>query len=121
MRGKPSAPRYEQSSPDGVQVAFHPEARAELWSAALWYEERRDQGGEDFITAVDDALIRILSTPTAFPIWHEAQKTTHPIRKAQLNGFPYLIAFEQFEVLILILCIAHNRRRPLYWLARSAE
>ena len=104
-----------------MRVALHPEARAELRLAALWYEERRDRGGDEFIAAVNQTLNRILSTPTAFPRWQETRQSASAIRQAHVNGFPYLIAFEHSETLTLILCIAHDRRRPLYWLARSSE
>ena len=39
-----------------MRVDLHPEARAELRSAALWYEERREGLGMEFIAAIDAAL-----------------------------------------------------------------
>ena len=40
------------------------------------------------------------------------------LRSAALQRFPHLIAFEQHEQHLLILAVAHAKRRPLYWLTR---
>lgn len=44
-----------------MRVELHPEARAELRSAALWYDERRPGLGDEFIaemsTALEDLII----------------------------------------------------------------
>jgi hypothetical protein len=73
-----------------VRVELHPDARAELRSAALWFEERRvGLGG-----------------------------ASPPIRKATPHRFPYLIAFERQEQHVLVLAVAHAKRQPL-WLWRA--
>jgi len=41
------------------------------------------------------------------------------IRKATIQRFPYVIAFEKHEQHVLILAVAHSKRRPLYWLIRA--
>ena len=38
------------------------------------------------------------------------------IRKATIHRFPYVIAFEKHEQHVLVLAVAHAKRRPLYWL-----
>jgi hypothetical protein len=40
------------------------------------------------------------------------------IRKATIQRFPYVIAFEKHEQHVLVLAVAHAKRRPLYWLRR---
>jgi len=40
------------------------------------------------------------------------------IRKATIQRFPYVIAFEKHEQHVLLLPVAHAKRRPLYWLTR---
>jgi hypothetical protein len=42
-----------------VRLELHPEARAELRSAALWYDERRSGLGDEFIAEVSATLDRI--------------------------------------------------------------
>ena len=41
------------------------------------------------------------------------------IRKATIQRFPYVIAFEVHERHWLVLAIAHSKRRPLCWLTRA--
>ena len=36
-----------------------------------------------------------------------------------MHRFPYVVAFEQHQDCVLVLAIAHAKRRPLYWLARA--
>jgi len=75
-----------------VRLELHPEAQAELRSAALWYDERRPGLGDEFMGEVSAATIQ---------------------------QFPYVIAFEKHERHVLVLTVAHAKRRPLYWLTRA--
>jgi plasmid stabilization system protein ParE len=102
-----------------VRVELHPDARAELRSAALWYDERRPGLGDEFVAEVSAALDRIGDTPESFPRWPGTRETTPQIHKATIHQFPYLIAFEKHEQHALVLAIAHAKRRPLYWLLRA--
>ena len=103
-----------------MRVDLHPDARAELRSAALWYEERREGLGVEFIAAVDTALMRISKAPKSFPRWVGTEKATAVIRKAPVERFPYVIAFEERKHDALVLAVAHQKRRPLYWLTRAS-
>jgi plasmid stabilization system protein ParE len=104
-----------------VRVELHPEARAELRSAALWYDERRTELGDRFVGAVHAALEKIGAAPESFPQWLGATGGGPTIRKATLSSFPYLIAFERHREHLLVLGIAHQKRQPLYWLHRASR
>ena len=101
-----------------MRLELHPEARAELRSAALWYEERRPGLGDEFISEVSAALDRIGDAPESYPPWH-TRSAGQVIRRATIQRFPYVIAFEEHEQHLLILAVAHAKRRPLYWLTRA--
>jgi toxin ParE1/3/4 len=103
-----------------VHVELHPDARAELRSAALWYDERRSGLGDEFIIEVSVVLDRIGQAPDSYARWPGTQETPPLIRKAPLHQFPYLIAFEKHQRHSLVLAIAHAKRRPLYWLSRAS-
>ena len=103
-----------------MRVDLHPEARIEFRSATLWYEERRARLGDDFVAAIAVTLQRIGEAPDSFPRWPGTRETVPEIRKAIVERFPYLIAFEQHEDHALVLGVAHQKRRPLYWLARAS-
>jgi hypothetical protein len=44
---------------------------------------------------------------------------TPAIRRHTMHRFPYMVAFEQHQEHVLVLAIAHAKRRPLYWLTRA--
>jgi plasmid stabilization system protein ParE len=101
-----------------VRLELHPEAQAELRSAAVWYDERRLGLGDEFIADVSATLDRIGATPESYPAWPGTRAEGPAIRKAATQRFPYVIAFEKHKHHVLILAIAHAKRRPLYWLTR---
>ena len=102
-----------------MRLELHPEARAELRSAALWYDERRPGLGDEFISEVSAALDRIGDVPESYPPWPRTRAAGPMIRKATIQRFPYVIAFEKHEQHVLVLAVAHAKRRPLYWLTRT--
>ena len=102
-----------------MRLELHPEARAELRSAALWYDERRSGLGDEFIAEVSAAFHRIGDAPESYPAWPGTFAVGPLIRKAIIQRFPYVIAFEQHEQYLLVLAVAHAKRRPLYWLTRA--
>jgi plasmid stabilization system protein ParE len=101
-----------------VRLELHPEARAELRSAAIWYDERRPGLGDEFIAEVSATLDRIGDAPESSPPWPRTRAAGPVIRKATIQRFPYVIAFEEHEQHVLVLAVAHAKRRPLYWLRR---
>ena len=104
-----------------MRVDLHPEARAEFRSATLWYEERRDGLGAEFIAAIDAAFQRISKAPKSFPRWPGTEKALTIIRKTSVERLPYVVAFEQHERHLFVLAVAHQKRRPLYWLSRAGQ
>ena len=102
-----------------MRLELHPEARAELRSAALWYDERRSGLGDEFIAEVSAAFVRIGDATESYPAWPGTRAADPLIRKATVQRFPYLIAFEKHQQHLLVLAVAHAKRRPLYWLTRT--
>jgi toxin ParE1/3/4 len=102
-----------------VRLELHPEARAELRSAALWYDERRPGLGDEFIAEVSAALDRLGNAPESYAAWPGTRARDPLIRKTTVQRFPYMIAFEKHERHLLVLAVAHAKRRPLYWLTRA--
>lgn len=102
-----------------MHLELHPEARAELRSAALWYDERRPGLGDEFISQISASLDRVRDAPESYPAWPGTRGAGSVIRKATIQRFPYVIAFERHEQHVLVLAVAHASRRPLYWLTRA--
>ena len=101
-----------------MRVEFHPEARSDLRTASLWYDEEQPGLGSDLLTAVGRAVERLVVMPAAHPVWPSVLLDP-PVRRAPLGRFPYVVAYQVFADEIIILAIAHERRRPLYWIDRA--
>jgi plasmid stabilization system protein ParE len=102
-----------------VEVELHPDASSELLAATRWYEERRIGLAGDFVGYVTTTLARIAASPTVYPIWPGTERAQSVIRRAVVSRFPYVIAFEVHLDRVLILAVAHAKRRPLYWFGRA--
>ena len=90
------------------------EAEHELRAAARWYEVQRPGLGVEFIGALDAALHRISETPDAYPVWLANQR----FQRAIVRRFPYVVFYRLVSEEIVVVAIAHNSRRPGYWLTR---
>ena len=97
-----------------MRVRLHPEARSELRDARTWYYERSPLSATAFAHAVDNAVSRIRETPNSFPL------AEHGTRKFVLQRFPFNIFYRLGEVEIVIIAVAHQKRRPGYWSKREA-
>jgi plasmid stabilization system protein ParE len=95
-----------------MRVRLHPEARAELQEARRWYYERSPLSATVFAHAVDNAVSRIAEAPTRY------SSAEHGTRKFVLQRFPFNIFYRLDETEIVIVAVAHQRRRPGYWAMR---
>jgi toxin ParE1/3/4 len=77
--------------------------------------------GDQFIEQLNAVFVHIGERPTAYPVWLGTAGAPIPIHKANVEQFPYCVAFELHANRILVLAIAHAKRRPLYWLARTSR
>ena len=68
---------------------------------------------------VSATLDRIRDALESYPAWPGTRAAGPLIRKATIQRFPYVIAFEKHEQYVLVLAVAHAKRRPLYWLTRT--
>lgn len=92
---------------------FHPEARAEARAATEWYRDRSSETARGFADAVAEGLQSIRVHPEAWPIWRGAD-----VRRRVLRRYPYSIFFVLDRDVVVIVAIAHHKRRPGYWLPR---
>ncbi len=44
--------------------------------------------------------------------------TSREIRRCVLPKFPYYVAYEVLASEVIVLAVAHARRRPFYWINR---
>jgi toxin ParE1/3/4 len=100
-----------------VKFRVIPEANAEAASAAAWYEDQRAGLGDDFLGEVQAAYERIQANPNLIPRM-ERYRGPHLFRRCLLSRFPYHAVFACSDEELVVIAIAHNRRKPFYWLNR---
>ncbi len=94
-------------------VAFHPEAEAELLAAAKFYEAHAPKLGVSFLDEVERALAGIAEAPDRWPV------LTSKARRYLLRRFPFAIVYAVTADVIVVLAVMHLHRRPNYWRERS--
>ncbi len=92
-----------------MHVVSHPEADQELEAAALWYEERQPDMGNDFLDEFEYTLRRIVADAGTL-----AQNPGRELQ-AQLPPLPYAIVYSVRGDLPHIKAVMHLHRRPFYW------
>lgn len=95
-----------------MKVEFLPEADEEFREAARYYESEAAGVGLSFIAAVHKAVDEIVEFPLATQV-HRAV-----IRKKVLRHFSYNLFYAIETDIIVIVAVAHQRKRPNYWRAR---
>ena len=90
------------------------DADRELNDAADYYDSESPGLGTLLLDQVEVGYQRILENP------HAAEEIDSGIRKLVLATFPFNLVYEIDGDVILILAVAHQRRRPHYWHERRA-
>ena len=101
-------------------VRVEPEAKQELVAAAAWYEERREGLGLELVAEIDAVFTAIARDPSRFPLYPRVAPELG-IRRAGARRFPYSIAFIELPTVVRVLAVAHERRRPGYWVGRLKQ
>jgi len=84
--------------------------------ATRWYEQQRIGLGLEFLAAVDAAIVRIEENPR---IGSRALGVEDDdIRRIFVRRFPYHVVYIELPDRVQILAVAHDRRRPAYWVGR---
>ena len=98
-----------------MRYVFHQAALTEYAEAVQFYTERRVELAQAFINAVEDAIFRLVESPTRWTIVDE------DIRRCLTRKFPYGILYTIEEDFILIVAVMHCNREPGYWKERRVE
>ena len=98
-------------------LRLEPEASAELEDAAAWDESQEPGLGMEFLQTVEASLERIIQWP------HLGRRVPGmpddiPSYRVPLNRFPYHIVYLDWDSVIRIVALAHDRREPGSWLSR---
>ena len=95
-----------------MKVRFLTLAQKEVDEAFVWFEERVEGKGVDFL----DELDRVVRLVKAYPL---ASSEIEPeIRRCLFARFPYSLIYGIDGDTIVIIAVAHTRRSPRYWVDR---
>jgi len=92
---------------------FHPEALEEYDDGLAHYAGVEDDLARRFRVAVVEARERVRAAPKLY-----AEDDDTGCRAAPVHGFPYVLHYLELDEFIWVIAVAHNRRRPGYWLDR---
>lgn len=95
-----------------MNYEFTPDADEELREASRYDEGEVPGVGLAFIAEVHKVISILLSTPLAAPV------VQGDIRGKMLVHFPYILLYSIEADFILIVAVAHQKRRPTYWRCR---
>lgn len=88
------------------------EAQEEINSAFEYYFRRNPIVAEAFLNELGSALKQIAAHPQIHSLY------TKNTRRCLLERFPYAVVFQEKADVILVVAIAHAKRRPGYWAKR---
>jgi toxin ParE1/3/4 len=97
-------------------IGFHREAEAELDAAVAYYERQREGLGLDLQAEVEKSTHRIQTNPRACGLYKDTG-----FRKCVIRRFPFTIFYQELDDRIWIAAVAHQKRKPDYWLRRDPE
>lgn len=99
-----------------MNYRFHRAAVGEHYDNVTFYEERLPGLGADYLTEFDVVMAHICTAPNFYPVIGAPD-----IHKAGLKRFPLAVIYRVMPTHIVVLAVAHQRRRPTYWLGRLAK
>jgi toxin ParE1/3/4 len=94
------------------ELEYLEQALQEAEAAARWYAGRSATAAAAFSAEMDAAESAIVSLPEAWPSFD------HGTRRYLLQRFPFSVVYRVETRRILIVAVAHARRRPGYWKSR---
>ena len=97
------------------RARFVSAARLEFLAAVARYEAERPGLGASFADAVERTLVLAL----AFP--HIGVSMHGMVRKVLVKGFPFALVYRPSQAGIVVFALAHESRRPGYWVSRVQE
>jgi len=96
-------------------IIFDPDAKDEFLEAVQYYEGCQGGLGYRFRLAIESATKKIAETPFMYRVLHA------PFRRHLVTKFPYSIIYSIEPDHIRIIALAHNKRKPGYWIDRSEK
>ncbi len=95
-----------------LDLDIHPRAASEARAARRWYAQRSPSAAARFVVELDHAIAQVTAAPQQWP------KYLHGPRVYRLRHFPFLVVYQELPTSVLVVAVAHGKRRPGYWRKR---
>lgn len=92
---------------------YLPAAREELIEAAAFYQAAAPGLGDDFLDDVERAIETLQEHPRM------GAQAGRSFRKLHIRRFPFTLIYADRADEIVIVAVAHQRKRPGYWRRRQ--
>ncbi len=90
-----------------MNIRLHPKAEEDLNEALNHYFKIDINLEKKFISYLEQTFNKILDFPNLY------QYETETSQKVLMDKFPYIVIYEQYENIIMILAIFHTSRNPM--------
>ena len=98
-----------------MDIIFNELAVREMNDAIAYYELQFSGLGAAFKEEIKNSITRIIKYTKAWP------KVDEDIRKYSLHKYPYNVYYSFEKNHVYIIAIAHQHRKPNYWIDRIEE
>ena len=98
-----------------IGYRFLPPAGEEMIEASLFYEAESAELGFEFLDDVQRVIDSLREHPKL------GQAVGRNLRRALLRRFPFSLIYSDAADEILVVAVAHQRRRPDYWRGRTGR
>lgn len=93
------------------------EAEADITTAAIWYENRDRGLGLEFLSDIQQAIIRALHSPRAFLLLRKNPE----VRRILAKRFPYRVFFILRANVLVVFAVLHAARHQRIWRHRLRQ
>lgn len=98
-----------------MRVSYSARAEKEFLEIVKYYESDRPGLGEEFIEELDRQIEHCLDSPEL------GVKISANLRRLVMKRFPYNIIYQIREHDIRVIAVAHQHRKPGYWLSPNGN
>jgi len=88
------------------KLLVRPLAANEIVDATDWYNEQKEDLGNEFIDELDGFFNNLLLNPFVYSYYDK------PVRQGKINRFPYIVVYEIFGELIVIYSVFMAKQNP---------
>lgn len=88
---------------------LHEKAENDLQEGFIWYEERKNGLGYEYLDAIQKTITKIVENPESY-----GSKGNSEFREALLDKFPYVIVYKIYKLKmeIFISSVHHTKKNP---------